>query len=394
MTPIHSIPSFSNSQFIDRYEEIKVVEELVSQKQNGSQVVTQALAVRCERGSGKTWFSLYLKRSVFLKNKNVDSLLICLSPPAGVTEIHPTEWISKESAFTEEQLSELVLWVASALGANWAQNPSLHEVQTWIANRVKHMEPDKLLVVILDSLYDTDQTLQKKLEEDLLAPLLETRKVLLILTGRGTPGNFMYEALGPNAKLLELKPFPRNYAQEQIKKIRKALTVYGKLYSLDEILEIANGYPIVIALLTQGDDLEIVVDELLSPLVDGPQRKMLEALCPLNRFGEAEILPMLIAGGIASENWTLNDIRNKVRDPLIQSSLMKKQGGHFYLDENVRHVLCQYLDRKHPSRWRELNRVVYDMYMKWVAEPKFRAHKEYFEEKAAFHKKIVESDLD
>jgi len=390
MTPIHNIPTYSTVQFIDRQDEIRRINELVRQKQSGEAETTQALAVRCERGSGKTWFSMHLKRSALSGLKKVKTLLICLAQPQENTQTMPNEWVPPTPDFQEDQLVRLVSWVADALGARYADNPDPSELRHWIAKKVRQMDADHLLVVILDSLYDADPVLQKRIEEELFAPLLENRNVLLVLTGRGTPFNWTFEALGPNAVPLELKPFSSEFAQEQIEKLRDVIKPDGERYSLEEILTIANGYPIVIALLTRGDELETVVEVLLSPLENEMQRRMLEALSPLKQFREKEMLVLLKAGGVIPEDKAENYVYEQVRDPLIRSSLMKKQGGYIYLDENVRHVLCEYLRRCDPERWRKLNWAAYELYAKWAADPKFRAQRDYYTDLADTHKKECE----
>jgi hypothetical protein len=394
MVSIPDIPAYNSTRFVDRNEELDQVASLVQAKQGGKATDTRALVVRCERGSGKTWFSLHLKRSVLSTYQNVKTLLICLAQPAGISGPMADEWVPPTPQVQQDQLTDLVTWVTTMLEIKWGEKPNLAELKNWMAN----IDKSQLLVVILDSVFDADHSAQEWLEDNLLRPLLEAERTLLVLTGRGTPFTWTSEDLGPNAKALDLKPFPRNFAQEQLEKLRETIKMHEDRYQPDEIWAISNGYPIVIALLAKGDELEVVVEELLDDLVNLDQRNMLEALCPLQKFGETEIAPMMKARGVLPEAWTLQDIRKNVRDSLIASSLMKRQGGYFYLDENVRHVLCEYLKRCKRECWLDLNQAAHDLYAGQARDPKYRAQHAYFADLAEIYQKeiaaLADSDAD
>lgn len=364
MSTIIHIPTYASDQFIDRTDEVDFVKKLIQDKQKGQEADTLAVRVNCERGSGKTWFSFHLKRSVFPQTRNVKSLLFCFSPVAKLPEMdESTEYIWRQGRKKIGRSDEPVSWLVSALEARQGNNADLPEMHNWILNKINKMPAEQLLVVILDSLFDLDEKFQKQLEEELLKPLLESKRALLVMTGRGMPITFKSPALRLHAQQLKLSPFPDEFATEQIQKLQEVLSEKDNPYSLPEILEIAQGYPLVIALLVQGYELDRVVQVLLSEEITAAQRRMLEALCPLEEFSDEVFEPMLKArGGILKEGWTLNDIREKVRDPLVASQFMINTGVIFYLDQNIRHVLCEYLRRCKPDVWQRLNHAASEFY--------------------------------
>ncbi|MBK8050167.1 MAG: hypothetical protein IPK16_25530 [Anaerolineales bacterium] len=81
------LPPFSSSSFINREAEITLVSGKVHQLRKGMQVRPRTLIFRGERGVGKTWLCLHLKRSVLANEANVDRVLT--SPARILWDIRP-----------------------------------------------------------------------------------------------------------------------------------------------------------------------------------------------------------------------------------------------------------------------------------------------------------------
>ena len=98
-----TIPTYASELFVNRTAEIGSVDILVQQMQGGEENIPRTVVFQGERGSGKTWLSLHLKRSVLSKFPQVDVLLLGLSLPA--EDLRETQTI-EDGEWNVAQLSD------------------------------------------------------------------------------------------------------------------------------------------------------------------------------------------------------------------------------------------------------------------------------------------------
>jgi hypothetical protein len=233
---------------------------------------------------------------------------------------------------------------------------------TGIERSFKH---SRLLVLILDSVFEADWNLLEVIERNLLAPLAELPNVLFIMTGRGMP----YPWVSP---VLRMGLQEKQLGGIDLEKLGQFKTVHAPDSVMDtkELADLAGGSPLVGYLLLQDNNstqtLGRVADYLLEVVPAGLDRKRLreafEALCVLDEFREGEMEVMLRTYyKIKGEPVPPVSIRD-MRDDLLKTYLFRWEGSGFKVDASLRNVLRSYLKISEKELWQGLNCSAYQIY--------------------------------
>ncbi len=386
---------YSPETFVDREAETALVEGLTRQILQGETNRPRALMFQGERGSGKSWFSLHLARTVLPAIPGVTSLLIGLYPAP--EEWQPTENeyfidVSPEVGDADMATRSILEWVAGRLNTTTAQDASPRELSTWLARDIEKAFSAQALVLILDSVLEADWNFLAKLETHLLAPLALLPRVLIVITGRGQLYSWESPYLRVDMESKQLEPFDETTIQHQLE--RQHISPH---LSPKEIHELGGGHPLVNLLLAQNEDTPEAMDEAVRVLLSVVQpahrsrrvRQYFEALCVLDGFREDEMILMFTAYfGPDGGEWTTPRVR-KARDECIRTHLMRWENSQFVIDKSLRLILLNTLQMQQPStQWRLLEEQACQMYTAWAEKyPKSRS---YYQDRAETHTRALQ----
>src|SRR5690242_67962 len=158
-SPHTSLPLYSADRFVDREREANLIKELVRLRRDGVTDRPRTVVLYGERGGGKTWFSLHLKRTVLpsLEDVNITALLISLFHRSGGHSPEQDEWFGDTSSDAESVTRTIINWVAERLQVDTAPGADLGRLATWLARGVEQKFHEAVLVLILDSAFEASR---------------------------------------------------------------------------------------------------------------------------------------------------------------------------------------------------------------------------------------------
>jgi hypothetical protein len=374
------------------------------------------------------------------------SLLVSLAPPPAGLTVDKQEWhITHDEACTiaegdeqryEPLLQKLIAWVAKQLDIVRAPYAPVRDLSAWLAQDVKQKlesEPNLVICLILDSVFETNWSFLDHLERYLLAAFAALPRVLIVMTGRGRPYLWKSPYLRTEREDQSLTPFSVEQVAEQIRRSLssapdrppavaglsdEALTRLAR-----RIIDLGGGYPLTNELLAgafvrqaldsmPGDEnleqaldretidagvLEEVVCRLLEVVLEdrrGRLREAFDALCVLKDGFRENEMPYLLAAlrNIKPEGsaYSMSAMR-ELRDRLIETNLVRWQDKRYVLDEAVRIVLERHLKLQRHNVWRRLHEHAADLYETWAQ--KYPGSRGYFEPRANYHRSVLEENV-
>lgn len=311
--------TYSKARFKDRETVLTKTEELITALQKGDASV-RAIILSGVRGSGKSWLSLHLARDRFAGCPDVIPFLIRLWPIKD--EEQPAEgewWLSEFDTDVNEDSGVLanraVADIIGKLAVKLEQPPlaqsPLEDRSHNLAIGVSSLKDNKVLLLILDSAFEGPQgkyaRLLEELQNYLITPLLQTKRTLVVITGRGSPPTWDSTYLR-DAHKRSLLGF-RNEKDQKVdrKIIEEILAEHSSPFAgqVEAVCELSDGYPLTVRLIAKSKacDLESALDEAIAGLLeiipnDQNQREKLrgalEQLSVLEKpFHEEEIVPFM-----------------------------------------------------------------------------------------------------
>jgi hypothetical protein len=398
MTPELSIPPYSPRLFVGREDEIKRVGEtihLLLDKEATSNIRT--IVYRGERGSGKTWLALHIKRNLMAHTKGVDSLFINFYPAAdkyrGQEIAQEGEWFAVDLPSKKDPAllcTELLRWIAEQMKFDFLPNTPLQNLGDSIMSGFEEYLQNKAFVLILDSIFEANWEFLEKFETHFLGRLAALPGVLIIMTGRGRLYPWVSPYLRVDAEEYPLAPF-------NVEQIRRQTS--GSTHEAEVIKHLGGGYPLSNIILAQIQEtsqaLDVVAQTLLSvapPEQQGVLRRNFEALCLLDGFRDDEI-PVMLAAYTQDPNlkWEIARIREE-REKMVATHLVHWRDGKFVIDESIRRVLENYLEIKPEGKelWRRLHCQAFHLYTQWAE--RYQKSGAYFTDKANWHKQKLEKE--
>ena len=399
------IPAYQPGLFVNRTAEVGLVSGLVEQMLDtrAGPPPIRTIVFRGERGSGKTWLSLHLKRHILAQKPGVDTLMLNLFPPLeykrareepqGGELFIPDIGITSQSD-PDKACKQILQWIAEQMQFEIMPNAPLANLGEYVVRCFKKRLEKNILVLIIDSVFEADWGFLEKLEQAFLGQLAALPRVLILMTGRGRPYPWVSPYLRVDAEETSLRAFTQQEVAQQIKAQMPNSTL-----SAEKVLELGGGYPISTIVLASGSDnvgaLDKVVEILLSVVPRQQQaelRPRFEALCLLDGFRDEEI-PFMLAAYYNDPQylkWTTSQVR-AMREPMISTHLVHWKEGKFTIDEAVRKILDNYLalQQKDPDRWRRLHCQAHALYLKWAGC--FPKSQVYFEQKAKRHENFLKA---
>lgn len=367
--------------FVNRDEELNKAKELVHNCQR-DEGAPRTLIYTGTRGAGKTWLALHLARDIFKTERLVLPFLISLLPLSGGGEPLATEWwpdqIVNDPRDMNSVLNNLITKIAAHLKIAPLTQASLEERSRYLALQVGQFPREKVLLLILDSAFETSNQVMKQLEEYILKPLIKSRRCAVIVTGRGAePEWHSYEMRDADKENLDA------FDIERTQKMLEPMDGKFKA-SAAEIFEYSGGYPLTIRLLAQSEASDLLqaldqaIDQLLAVVTDKERRAAIrdyvERLSVLQTpFRDAEVINLLSPD--PKQLIQLDKVR-EIRNILMTHNLMewdRKHGG-FVINPSLLIPTRAYLRNSQTERWEKYTEQAFQNYL-FLAE-KFRQEKQ------------------
>jgi len=300
--------------FVDRKKEIKEIKgiiESVSQRQN---VDEHTIRISGERGVGKSWLLRHIHHTVLHSNMaDIISIYVDFDQPTSMASREKNDRSERNRIYTtrkydERGLRDLLRDITREFEGLTAEDAKLSEQSQWLMNQLRAMA-DKTIVWLLDGLFDVPQAFLEGLETYLLNHIVEEKRWVIVMSGRGRAPLFTHHDLTIQSKDISLGPLGKGTVEEKDGEEEEEEGLYDLFEKLaqspayhqlgeqgknqiDTIYRISGGYPRTALLLARagdlGDGVKQTLDELLSFITEETERSKirqhLEALSILNRW--------------------------------------------------------------------------------------------------------------
>lgn len=350
------IPPYEPGKFVDREEELDIIESKVAALERGQPVAQRTVVFTGERGTGKSWLLSEVEHRLRSQG-NVYVLRVDLGP---------------YRAWGDPALAAMDILRRSSQ-ATGGPEKGLGQTVSEISQRVmEHIgQLTKPFVLLVDQVHESDWDFLRVLEDYVLGPLAANPQVLLVLAGRGRPYPWRTPELRLFAEFHDLEPFgEEDTTKKQLERQKKEASHRAR-----RIHQLSGGNPLVNWLLALCEDekeaLRVAVAGLLQPVPWEERSKVqeyIEALCVLRSFDELRIPNMLSAyyGDDSYLKWSYRESRT-VRDALRQwfYARWEPQKG-YVIDEPTRNIVENYLLVSREERWRVLHCAALRVYEKWL----------------------------
>lgn len=404
---------YRNYHFENREDELNKVLSFLDQVKKRA-TATRTLVFHSESGTGKTFFSFHLNRTVFAGEKfrldgtshpvestysflrcdgtdckveGVQSFLLCLGPAAAsedaplvneyfanqeLAEIAKIEDNDKRLEKFQELIKSILKKLKAYIGSKRDEDPELKVFSGYMIADVKSSTEKAPLVLIVDSVFEQEWDFLRELESFFLAPMASLPQVMIILTGRGR----MYPWESPQLQTLVevhkdmLKPFIK---AEQIEQQIGSLNIQE--VNTTELVRVSKGNPKLNRILAihgvEAEGLELALDEFLGTEAS-LHRKYLVPLAVWDGFRQEEIIAVLKADDEKGsyENMSRVQIRREIIDPLIKTQFVRWEDGQWRMDETLKNLIQEFLCLTDLERWKRLNQAAIELYQEFVKELK------------------------
>lgn len=374
---VEEFPKYSPDKFVNRESETDKIIELIENifvPKPSNRVVN----ILGERGTGKSWLLWHIQEKI----RNIDKIKVYRLDLMKV-EYNKAEPVLGTLDILNSFIRDLVPdRKAGTLGTTPAEM-SRHSIEI-----IQTLLKEKVLVLLLDHVYESDWKLLGNLEDYWLGPLAVEQRTFIILAGRGRVYPWKTPELRLGAEFIDLEPFDEHYTAKQLKQISNEAAK-----RLSQILDLSGGNPLGNYLLGTNQDMERALGILIEATLENvPQdqrlriREYLEALCVLRSFDEERIPKMLAAyyNDPMIERWGYSQAR-QVRDELVQATFANwnEEMGGFEIDKLVKRIFEYYLKMFKRNKWEALQRTALKLYEAWTT--KYERTKDYWQKEVEYH---------
>lgn len=374
-----NLPKYREALFVNRDKEVHKVIDRAQNLAAGHAVSKRTVIFIGERGTGKTWLLKHLQVLLDRMSKVT---------PCELDLIAYEDWNPLIAA------TDILQHLAKTLSIN-LQTAEPSDMSRRFLERVTEQLADRVVVLLVDHVYEADWDLLDALEEYVLGPLAVEARTLIVLAGRGRPYPFRTPELRFDADYVDLKSFDVSKTREQLERQQKRA-----ISDAQEIYNISKGNPLANYLLAKhkdpGEALDQVIHEILRSIKDSSRRHRvrdyLEALSVLQVFDEARIPVMLAAyyDDPQYNQWSHAQAR-EVREALVETGFARwdSDEGAYVLDEPIRQLIEQYMRNKETSKWVSLQCAAAKLYEGWAQ--KYERTRERWKNQQKHHEKQLQS---
>lgn len=369
--------AFDLEKFVPR-EEIEQVHTIVEAlKANVSSPQPKSIAFQGEIGIGKSWLLQFLYQE-FAKD---EKLMVVYCDLKSYTGKDPSIAVLEiMSLFVNEEMKK-------NLGV------SVGSASVVVMAEIQEVLKKKLLVTLIDHVYESDWKLLRMLEEYLLGPLAIESRTFFVLTGRGREYPWKTPELRLRSKFVSLKAFTLDQTKDQLKRMAVKTE-----QAPDEIYKNSNGNPLANSLLINEtrEQFDQAIERVLEsiPIENRKQMRMyLEALCVLRYFDEERIPAMLKAYDPSIKLGEEHSQASKIRDELVRTAFARwdDEKGGFVMDTYWQRLLSKYLELYEHQKWLKLHRAAVNLYKSWVKE--YKTASKFWEKEIMYHESVADKTL-
>lgn len=366
--------TFVPENFVHRTDEIERVRNVLKDlKENVSSPQLKSIAFRGEIGIGKSWL-LQRLYSEFAKDENLKIVYCDLKRYSG-------------KDVSESVLEIMRLFVNENESKELGH--SLGQASAAVIEKIQALLKQKILVIFVDHVYESDWKLLRTLEEYLLGPLAIESRTFFVLTGRGREYPWKTPELRLRAEFIDLKAFTSQETKEQLAKISPAAE-----QNYEEIYKNSSGNPLANSLLVDRsrDKFDQAIDHVLESIPEEERKRTrayLEALSVLQYFDEERIPTMLQAYDPSIKLGDEYSQASKIRDELVRTAFARwdDEKGGFVMDKYWQGLLSKYLELYEHKKWLKLHEAACDLYTKWIK--KYPTASKFWEKEIAYHKTLL-----
>jgi len=381
----NALPEYSSTGFVNREEEIALVRQRLEELLNRQRVEKRTFIFTGQHGIGKSWFLLHLRdllqtqNGVKVQHLNLGAYPITLAP--------------------QTVLLQIIAKISHELLANTAipyTTPDTAAAYLLTSIREKILR-DHVLVILLDTVYESPRPLLTILEDYLLGPLAIENNVLMILAGRGREYPWSTPELRLQAEFHTLPLFSDGSTAAQLQRHNHA--AFSRAH---EIHAVSLGNPKTTLLLAENDNTVAVLDLVINEMLprEHPERALirqhLEALAIVRGFDYSQI-PHLFSvyyDQPAQKTLPRRELR-VILDRLLEPGLVYWNTTKlaYTLHEAMRNLICRYLRQAKPALWCKLHASCIDLYQEWVGAK--TTHSSPWQEELAYHRhELAQGDGD
>ncbi len=360
--------------FVNREEEIKIIDEMVRSLNRGVPVRERAIFVFGPMGIGKTWL---LKHLCYFRLRDEAFALY--------------EDLARLMQEAKEEPVVTLIEELSARIAEWrgkpptgGEKPSLDELSRWLkadAEDLLNENPRKSFVLCLDSIDQVEWEFLGKVEDFIMAPLLGLPRFLLLIGGR----RYIYPWRSPEIRFsyrtLYLGKFSLDKSRKQIEKLKEKKRDWSEIEQIDWLKE-ALGYPWLNYLAATEENPDEIPGKAINIAFAKLPPELLpavEQLSVLRYFDETRI--QLLLNDYSGKPF--REVR-EFRENLVAMGLARwdERGRGYALDSGLRTLLEIELKRRAPDKWKRLHCKAYGFYSEWAKHPEYG---KIWEEEAKYH---------
>lgn len=327
---------FRSSEFVNRQSEINELENAFSIQQRG------VFIFEGDRGSGKTSLALELFRR-FLERSDLMPFFVGLLPyHAPEFENMSNCWL-QEKNFEETDISNILGKLTTFLNIQTVQSNDINVQKEYLARDLALNESVKTPVLLVDSIYECGEEVRQSIERYLLTTLLTSKRIFIVLTGRGKRPIWGNPDL-QNAEIRTLEPLIENSVRELLEKTNSEHKTEHK-----KISRLSGGYPLIVRILGQQmgspeNALDQAIKIILSEtLVSGDEyqaeRHQIEKLALLAiPFRVPEIEDYLYGDTTEEKRLYATNLIKK----LLDRRILKYENGGYQLNLSIAYPIRQW----------------------------------------------------
>ncbi len=366
--------TFKRENFVGRTKEVEHIRQVIKELKRGpTSQQPKSIVFQGEMGIGKSWLLKYLS-SEFKGDEGIWTVYCDLKKYSGQDPSHAVMQVMK--LFVKE-------------GVIAANDTSPAQASLMIIEKIQDILKEKLLVILVDHVFESDWKLLSELENHLFGPLAIEPQTLFVLAGRGREYPWKTPELRLKSEFMPLKPFTKEETKIQMKNISAAAEQnYEKTFS------ISKGVPLLNFLLTDTskDKFEQAISYTLESIPQNQRKQVrtyLEALSVLRYFDEERIPFMLNAYDPGNKIEDEYAQASKIRDELVRTSFAHwdDEKGGFVMDKSLQGVLSTYLELYETKRWAALHNGATELYKRWKVQ--YRTASRFWEDEIRHHKEVL-----
>lgn len=369
---------YNPALFVGRQDKIDQVLDIVVTLLAGKAPSTRTLIFTGQRGSGKTWLLHHLKKRFEDELKDrVRAIFVDLENWQTVAE--PEKFVREVMAAFAQQLPA----EAGQVTEEEKFAVPLRRWTEWLVQDVrKWVGQGEIVILLLDSVYETAPETLELLEQSLLAPLAVEKGVLILMAGRGFPPFWHAPELGVYSEELKLEPFA-----EADSKALLAKASVDDPQRIRRVIELSGGYPYLLWALgcakpeKDTETLKAALDYMLQPVLKDPET--------WQRWQSAAVLEVFDEDRLAKLSGSDLAAAKDFLDTLLETNLAwyKKERRGYVLDAAIHQVWEQVIRLSNPNDWKALHQQAVQLYLNWAKQ--FQTTAAIWEERARYHEEQI-----